>query len=245
MEFAAEYLDRLRTDSDSLNVLQEQHLLTVPFENLSIHLGEDIVLEDAPLVDKIVSRRRGGFCYELNGAFAALLSALGHEVAYLSARTPRENGWGPPHDHMALRVESWLVDVGFGSFSRFPLLLDSRTDQADPHGVFRITEQPDGDLVVTRDGKPAYRLDPKPWAFADFGPTCWWNRTSPESHFTRSLVCSRSTPDGRVTLSGRTLTTTEHGLRAERTFETDAEILAAYREIFGIELDSVPTVLDF
>jgi N-hydroxyarylamine O-acetyltransferase len=89
------------------------HLLAVPFENLSIHLGELIVLDQAGLVTKVARMHRGGFCYELNGAFAALLTALGFRVSLLSARVfGAGKRPGPPFDHMTLRVdlaEPWLV----------------------------------------------------------------------------------------------------------------------------------------
>ena len=231
-----------RPDAGALRDLHLRQLRTVPFENLGIHLGEDIVLAEGPLVEKIVDRRRGGFCYELCGAFAALLSALGYEVDLLAARVFGDDGLGVPYDHMALRVGSWLADVGFGSHTHFPLRFDERGDQADPGGVFRIAETTDGDLDVLRDGRPAYRLETRPRALRDFEAGCWWHRTSPKSHFTRSLVCSMLTETGRVTLSGRKLVRTAGGERHERLLDGDAEVLAAYRTLFGIELDRVPEV---
>src|ERR1043166_8591573 len=140
------YLDRinyrgpLNVDAETLRQLQVAHLRSVPFENLSIHAHEPIVLDDESLYDKIVERRRGGFCYELNGLFAALLTALGHRVELLSARVWGGGGYGPPFDHMALRVDGdFLVDVGFGRFAEFPLRLDDRGDQDG----FRIAEAGD------------------------------------------------------------------------------------------------------
>lgn len=218
----------------------------MPFENLSIHLGEPIALDAEALLDKIVRRRRGGFCYELNGAFAALLTALGYRVTLLAARVyGADGGLGPPFDHLALRVdldEPWLVDVGFGSFSDEPLRLDPRTEQPDPAGVFVIAETPAGDLDVARDGALQYRIEPRPRALADFAAMCWRQQTSPESHFTRSLVCSLPTAAGRVTLSGRTLTRAVGDAREERELACDADVLAAYRAEFGIELERVPEV---
>ncbi|WP_274558311.1 arylamine N-acetyltransferase family protein [Streptomyces spiramyceticus] len=242
-----------RPGAEALRNLHLRHLRTVPFENLSIHLGEDIVLADKPLFDKVVTGRRGGFCYELNGAFAALLSDLGFRVTLLQARVFGADGsLGIPYDHLALRVESgetgdagaWLADVGFGDHSHFPLALDERGDQQDPGGTFRIVDGPDGDLDVLRDGKPQYRLDPRPRALSDFEAAAWWHRTSPASHFTRSLVCSRLTEDGRgrITLSGRKLVTTVDGERSEQPLATDHEVLAAYRDYFGITLDRVPVL---
>jgi N-hydroxyarylamine O-acetyltransferase len=234
-----------RCDGAALRNLQLRHLRAVPFENLSIHLGEEIVLEEPALVDKVVTRGRGGFCYELNGLFAALLRALGFRVTMLAARANGQDGFGPPFDHLALRVdapEPWLADVGFGRFSHHPLRLDVTGEQADPGGVFLVAETADGDLDVLRDGEPQYRIEQRPRALIDFEPTCWWQQTSSKSHFTRSLVCSRMTDGGRVTLSGRTLIETDGVDRHERTLATDAEVLDAYRIHFGIVLDQVPSL---
>ncbi len=166
------YLDRIgaarpaHPDAEALRSLHLSHLRTVPFENLSLHLGEEIDLAEQPLLDKIVGARRGGFCYELNGAFALLLRALGYEVALLSARVFGDGGLGIPYDHMALRVQTpdgpWLADVGFGRHSHFPLRWDSRDEQSDPAGVFRLEETAEGDLDVLRDGTPQYRLEQRP-----------------------------------------------------------------------------------
>lgn len=246
------YLSRIgavRPERPTLEALRElhlRHLRSVPFENLSIHLGEDIVLEEGALFDKIVRSRRGGFCYEINGAFAALLTALGFEVELLQARALGAGHPGIPYDHLALRVTTadstgcWLVDVGFGDHSHYPLDLTVRGDQAEPGGTFRIAEAPYGDLDLFRNGDPAFRLDLRPRVLADFRAGCWWHRTSPKSKFTRSLVCSRLTPEGRITLTGRKLVTTVSGNRHEQDLTTDAEVLAAYRDHFGITLDRCP-----
>ncbi|MEU1876314.1 arylamine N-acetyltransferase [Streptosporangium sp. NPDC020072] len=244
-----EYLARIgaarppRPDAEALGELHLRHLRTVPFENLSIHLGEPVTLSEQALIDKIVGRRRGGFCYELNGAFAVLLRSLGYRVTMLAARVFSGGSLGPPFDHMALRVdtpEPWLVDVGFGRFVNRPLRLDLRTDQADQGGVFRLVEAEEGDIDVLQNGVPQYRLERRPRVLADYEATCWWQQTSPKSHFTRSLVCSLLTEDGRLTLNDRQLVRTVGDEREETTLTTDAEILAAYRDHFGIRLDAPP-----
>ena len=235
------YLARIgATRTSPIGDLQELHLRTVPFENLGIHLGEPIVLDEDALVAKIVERRRGGFCYELNGAFAALLRALGHEVDLVGAKVYLGERLSAPLEHLALRVGDELVDVGFGDFSLRPLRLDVRDDQHDPEGVFRVVDAPDGDLDVLQDGEPQYRLEPRPRALTDFGPTCWYQQTSPDSPFTRKPLASMPTAKGRVTVSGSTLITSEEGQRTEREL-TDAELLDAYRGLFGIGLDAVPS----
>jgi N-hydroxyarylamine O-acetyltransferase len=245
------YLERIgaahpaATDAVSLRELHRAHLLAVPFENLSIHLDERISLAENDLLDKIVRRRRGGFCYELNGAFAMLLTALGYGVTLTAARVYGGAGLGPPFDHLALLCTAddggpWLVDVGFGSHSTYPLRFERRDEQLDPAGRFTLVDTADGDVDVVKDGQPQYRIELRPRSLADFTPTCWWQQTSPDSHFTRSTICSRLDGDGRISISGRTLIETRDGTRTETPLASDDALLSAYREHFGITLDRVP-----
>jgi N-hydroxyarylamine O-acetyltransferase len=233
-------------DAGTLRTLHRAHLMTVPFENLSIHLSEPVSLEPDSLLDKIVTRRRGGFCYELNGAFALLLEALGAAVTLVAARVHGDAGFGPPLDHLALLVRPadgsgpWLADVGFGSHSVYPLLFGSRDAQDDPAARFLLAGAPDDDVDVLKDGQPQYRVERRARGLDDFAPTCWWQQTSPESHFTRSTICSLLTADGRVSISGRSLIRTSGGSRAEEQLPDDDAVLAAYRDNFGIILGRVP-----
>lgn len=250
----AAYLERIGAtrpavlDAPALAALHRAHLSTVPFENLSLHLSEPVSLETDDLIDKLVTRRRGGFCYELNGTFALLLGALGADVSLAGVAVFDGDRLGPLFDHMALIAElpegggRWLVDVGFGDHSVYPLDLAERGEQADPSGLFQLIETVDGDVDVLRDGKPAYRLEPRKRSLSDFGPTCWYQQTSPASHFTRSTICSRLTDSGRISLSGRTLIRTVDGSRTEEQLTTDDAVLAAYREHFDVVLDRVPQV---
>ena len=234
-------------DAAALRALHHAHLLAVPFENLSIHLGEPISLDEDRLLDKLIGRRRGGFCYELNGAFALLLAALGFDVVHVAARVFGEGRLGPPFDHLALVVRPadgsgpWLADVGFGRHSHFPLRFDAPGEQEDPGGRFALVDAAEGDVDVLMGGEPQYRLERRRRALADFVSTCWWHQTSPESSFTRNTVCTRLTPDGRITLRGDTLVhTTDAGERTERRLAA-GELLAAYAEHFGIALDRLPS----
>ena len=153
-----------------------------------------------------------------NSAFALLLQALGARVVRAAARVYGDGRLGPPFDHLTLIVRlaggggPWLADAG------------------------------DGDVEVLRNGEPQYRIEPRERSLADFIPTCWWQQTAPESHFTQGTICSRLTEDGRVSISGRTLIRTSRGSRTEEELPTDDAVLAAYRDHFGIALDRVPTV---
>ena len=246
------YLDRIAATrprgvgAAALRDLHRAHQQAVPFENLSIHLGEQISLADDDLIGKIVDRRRGGFCYELNGAFALLLEALGYRVVRAAARVYGDGHLGPPFDHLVLLVSApdgggpWLADVGFGSHSTYPLLFASRDEQTDPDGRFTLVDPAEGDVDVFKDGSPEYRIERRERSLADFGPTCWWQQSSPDSHFTHRTICSRIDHGGRISISGRTLIRTTGAGRSETPLPTDDEVLSAYRDHFGIVLDRVP-----
>ena len=230
----------------ALRRLHRAHLISVPFENLSIHLGEAVSLAGDELAAKIVRRRRGGFCYELNGAFAVLLEALGATVMRLAARVYGDGRLGPPFDHLALAVRlpdgtgPWLADVGFGDLSVYPLALDSRRMQDDPAGQFLLADAEDGDVDVLRHGEPQYRVEMRDRSLADFVPACWWQATSPLSHFTQRTICSRLTETGRISISGRTLINTTGTGRTEQELADESALLTAYSNHFGITLDHAP-----
>src|SRR5712692_5322217 len=197
--------------AEALRDLHRRHLIAIPFENLSIHLGQPIVLEEDALVRKLVADRRGGFCYELNGAFAALLGALGFPVTLLAGGVYGEDGLSPPFAHMALKVEAdgpWLADVGFGDHTLHPLRMDVAGPQDDPAGTFQIVPADVADVAgggdpaaldVLRDGKANYRVETMPRRLEDFVPMCWWQQTWPASHFRRGLVCTLPVAGGRLT----------------------------------------------
>lgn len=246
------YRGSLSTTAQTLRELQVAHLLTVPFENLSIHSAEPIILNDDALFEKIVVRRRGGFCYELNGLFAALLRELGFKVAMLSAEVASAPGtFGPDFDHMTLlvvpkeyeRAERWLADVGFGDSFREPLLLDSRQEQTQGERAYKIVEDESHLILMQREGmvewKAQYRFNLQPYSYADYAEMCRYHQTSPDSHFTRARICTRATPEGRVTLSAMRLITTSHDKeRTEQQLTTETEYASILNEHFGVVMNN-------
>lgn len=256
---ADEYLRRIGLDTAShhaaldlaaLDRLVRSHQRTVPFENLGVHTREPLSLAPDALLDKIVRRARGGMCFELNGVFAALLREHGVQVRLLPARIATNGGWGLPYGHLVLLVEVgglWLVDVGNADQSPPPLPID----QAEPHkGIacdgWWVCPIPGGAAYELRFGNMSvyrFRLEDATDDLAEFTAAFWWHRTSPESRFTRSLICTLPTPSGRVTLSGRRLVRTVAGVRNETHMYTEEEVLAAYRDLFGIELSHEPRVM--
>jgi N-hydroxyarylamine O-acetyltransferase len=212
-------------DFAALTRLQQQHLLAVPFENLSIVYGEPIVLDEAWLYAKIVGRERGGFCYELNGLFGALLRALGYRVDYIAAEVYNsgEQTFGPPFDHMALLVHldrPYLVDVGFGESARAPLALPQGAAQQsvtqDVGGSYRLVTAGRYSLLQKAEASgwtTQFRFTLDAHMLDDYRAMCVYHSTNPESHFTRRWICSRATASGRISLTADELIVTEAGTK--------------------------------
>lgn len=239
-----DYLERIGADFnpaptlETLNRLHEQHLYSVPFENLDIHRSVAIVLDQESILEKIVRRRRGGFCYELNSSFAWLLRCLGYDVTILSAEVMGADGeFGIAFDHMTLRVDiegnPWLADVGFGESFLKPLALVPDQRSADGYHLTRRGET----WYLAKEAEPKYRFTLKPYELQDFEPGCRYHQTSPESPFTRKTVTTRATPSGRVTLTSSRCIVHEDGVRRETPVSDEDEWRRALESQFGIVLE--------
>ena len=230
--------------AETLRALHRAHMFSVPFENLDISIGRKIVVDEAAILNKIINLRRGGFCYELNCAFAALLRALGFGVTFLSARVARANGGeGPEFDHLTLRVdlnEPWLADVGFGDSFVEPLHLELRTEQIDQAGKFRLVQNDERFRMEKAEAegswKPQYSFSVQPRKLDEFAGMCHYHQTSPDSSFTQKRVCSRATPEGRITLSELKMILNRNGVREERQLASEDEWRAVLLEQFGVRL---------
>ncbi|MEV4443054.1 arylamine N-acetyltransferase [Streptomyces sp. NPDC049577] len=248
------YLERIgakrpeRLDLAALAHLQERHIMSVPFETIDFNLGIPIRMGE-DVLDKVVRRRRGGGCYELNSAFATLLRELGFSVHMLPGRTLHNGqeallGWF--YGHMVLRVDladgPYLVDVGFRWASRKPLRMDLREVQQDENGAYRIVDTPEGDVELVHNGVHRIRLETRARDLGDFVPTLWFFSTSPDSPVTGGSVwASLITPTGRVSLLDRTLTRIENGERFKEVLDDEA-FIPAMRRWFGMEIDRLPNL---
>lgn len=232
----AAYLQRLAVrgrpapSADWLQRLHLAHLVHVPFENLDLHAPVALSLAVDDLHDKVVVRGRGGYCYELNGLFAALLRTLGFPVTLAQCRVwmAADQDWSAPFDHLALLVEPsdqptpTLVDVGFGDSFRTPRPLGATW--AEPGGRFRTVQADDGWRLerdrVQGDGWTAqYVLDPTPRSLEEFLPRCRWHETSPDSHFQHRAIATRATAAGRVTIADGRLVAAVGAERTERDLD--------------------------
>jgi N-hydroxyarylamine O-acetyltransferase len=240
------YLRRIRFDAtprpdlDTLRALHIAHLEAVPFENLDIHLGRRVVLDERAFFDKIVSRGRGGWCFELNGLFAALLRSIGFRATMLAAGVRQQDGtYSHEFNHMTLMVElaeRWLADVGFGDSFREPLRLDDPGEQVRDGRPYRITHDGVRGIMSGRSEtgtEKGYRFTLAPRELGNYTGRCVYLQTSPDSIFTQRIICSRATPTGRVTIANRQLIITEGDARTEREL-AESEWREAFTTHFGI-----------
>jgi len=235
-----------------LRALQEAHLKAIPFENLDIHGGTAIVLDVPRLYRKIVSAKRGGFCYELNGLFHWLLQELGFDSRLLSGQVydRTTHTYGPDFDHMLgltkIEGRKWIVDVGFGDFSMQPLEFAPDRPLTDPNGVFLIERETDEYYRVSRYSSlehqydPQYRFSQVERQLPDFAGMCLFHQTSPHSHFTRNAICSIATETGRITLADNKLIITENGKRTESLLPGWQEYAATLARYFAIHWSGPP-----
>jgi N-hydroxyarylamine O-acetyltransferase len=237
------YEGELDTSPEVLNRLQKQHLLAVPFENLDIHYRKKIDLEKS--YDKIVVRRRGGFCYELNGLFYELLKSLGFKTKLISARVYDKNkGYGREFDHMAIIATindaQYLVDVGFGEFTFYPVKMELNKMKEDQRGKFKIEKYDDAYLQISKiEGDeivPQYLFSGIERKLAEYTEMCNYHQTSPDSHFTQKRVCSLPTEKGRITISGNVLKIKEDENIREIILNDEEEFNKTLWEYFKIKI---------
>lgn len=230
----------IKTDLESLSYLQNQHLLTIPFENLDVLEKIHIGLDPETYYEKIILGNRGGACHELNGLFNKLLLELGFSAYLVGATMPtKDGGWDWPETHAAQIIEldqPYLVDVGFGNSARRPLPLNGERRE-DLSGQYRIIKTHDKYYHKQRlsDGqwKTLYRFQDSKRVLSDFSEISHHLQTSPESHFTYRRLVTIATKEGRKTLSYNTLTVVENGNRSEKEVD-EKDIPALLSKEFNI-----------
>ena len=254
-----QYTGAIEPTIDALKELQRCHILSVPFENLSVFGKEEIVLSKDWLFDKVVRRVRGGYCFELNTIFSLLLHYFGfkyerHAGSVFSRKTGRI---GPPFDHMILVVniedELWLSDAGFGDAFLTPLRVGCSPDEQEQHsGTYRIRR--DGDqyfyeekvkTIVDEFGREEnakenfstdtgwairYRFDLIPRKIRDFHKMLLFHQTEEKSPFTHDRICTMAKPWGRITLAGNKLVTSTY-LGDNKVRKETKELLGGEEEI--------------
>jgi N-hydroxyarylamine O-acetyltransferase len=227
------------------------HATHVPFENLDVLLGRPIRLDLESLQRKLVRDRRGGYCFEQNVLFAAVLEAIGFRVTRLAARVRYRATKLLPRTHMLLAVEAeggpWLADVGFGgSGPLLPVRLDDRGEQRQFLWSFRIVDE--GAARVLQGGVPGgwqdfYTFTPEPQELVDYEVANHYVSTHPDSAFTKTLAAQLPTPEARFILRNRELTV-ERGTGSETRTVGDEELPDVLVKMFGLTLPPGATLPD-
>lgn len=230
------------TDAATLRALHRAHVMAVPFENVDIVDGRGLRLTVPELFDKVVTRRRGGYCFELNGLFAALLRSLGFDVVMVAASGESSAGPGSDLDHLRLLVtddaaQRWVVDVGNGASWPAPLPLQDGAEIDLGHAHVRVTRDDDGWWTWTRatdgdDWQREWRFDEQPRELSEFAPRSRWHESSPDSPFSQGLLCTRTVDGGRLTLTKERLVLTRADGREEEPVDDVDEVLLTH---FGID----------
>ena len=238
------YRGSLAPNKKTLFALQEAHLWSIPFENLDIHYGQKIVLDAELIYYKIIEKKRGGFCYELNGLFYLLLKELGFDLKRISARVYGENDFGLEFDHLCilckLGKEQYLVDVGNGSFCLHPLKFELEREQQDPNGKFKISKFDDTYFLVSRFKKEKwiseYLFSTVEREYQDFAEMCEYHQTSPDSPFTNKRMCTQATPQGRITFLNDKLNIKEWGNKEEISIQDEADFRKKLKQYLRMEV---------
>ena len=227
----------------NLGKLQNLHLEHIPFENLDVIRKIPIYLNLKTIYEKIVGQHRGGYCYEVNGLFHALLCELGYDAHLVSATVLRQTGkWAKPDTHAAIVVnleEPYLVDVGFGAACpRLPIPLNGNK-KMDVSAEYSITKFDDRlyDLVFENNNeqRTLYRFTNEPKNLIDFHEGCVFNQVSIDSSFTHHDIVTKATTSGRITLSNQSLTIVENGVQKKFNL-TESEKLQTFHDLFSIKL---------
>ncbi len=252
---AGRYLDRLGfggtpiPDVQTLSALVSAHRAHVPFENLDVYDAEAAIsLGTEALFDKIVDRRRGGYCFELNALFTGLLTSLGYDVYPVCARVVWMSGPDEyrPISHRAGIVTidgtRYFVDVGFGGPSPDGALkLDDPSPQRSGADTFAAIKDPDGDFVICRvkdgENERLLKFSDRRCDNVDFLAPNEFQSRNPASGFRKVRMVNLTTPDGSVSLTGNQLTIRKGGEVTETVLENPEQLRRALRTHFGIAVE--------
>jgi N-hydroxyarylamine O-acetyltransferase len=245
------YLDRINfkgiicMDENCLRELHICHLMTIPFEALDLSVGRKIYLDLDQIYDKVVNKRRGGYCYELNYLYHTLLAALGFKCHLISASIYNEGTFGPEFDHMAIVVileDIWLVDVGYGDLFLEPIKIDSDLIQKDKFKNYKV-EQNSNEYILyeslkeKEELKIKYRFKNVARDVSEFSSQNIWKQSSIDSHFVKNRICTIPTQSGRKTIFNNLYKERKGDIISETNIEDEIIFSRILREEFGMELD--------
>jgi N-hydroxyarylamine O-acetyltransferase len=247
------YLRRLGFDAppaptlETLRQLQLRHTGVFPFENLTTLSGEPVLIDLPSIERKVLHDGRGGYCYELNNLFLALLQDLGFDARAISGRVVMgqpEGAWTARTHRLSLVIINdvrYITDVGFGGMvPTAPLLLDTRAEQPTPHESYRIDLHVDGFTLranVAGEWRAMYIFDLQRQEDIDFAVGNWYVSTHPESSFVKQLMVARTGEGWRRTLNNGSFAIHRIGHDSERREVSDVqELIGLLGSEFGIRV---------
>ena len=232
---------------DDIRTLMVGHLQNVPFEDIDIVNGKTISMDLPDIVDKLLTKKRGGYCFEQNTLFEAALQSLGYEVISSLARVRynRPPDVITPYTHHVLLVSlegtRYLVDVGFGGINCMqPLSIDTREEQATPEGDFRIVE--DGEYLklqwrLKSEFTDMYKFLPEKALLCDMQMSNWWSCTRPDARWVAHLFAARIIGSERHhVLNSEYVIRSASGIAVKRRLSSVQELLDTLTTVFGIAL---------
>ena len=243
------YLARIGLDHrppatlEGLRTLHAAHLLAIPYENLDVQLGVKVTIERPAIFDKMVTRRRGGWCYEMNGLFGWALAELGFRVTRSTGAVMRIlGGESTVANHLVLRVDleegTYLADVGFGDGPRAPF--EIAPHEFESGGFHYGVEQADGEwwrFINHPDGAaPCFDFKIAPADEAKFEAKCAELQVAPQSHFVLNLFCFKQRRDGVHMLRGRVLRDLRPGGKSDRLIESADDLVATLHDVFTLDV---------
>ncbi len=254
MDLAA-YLNRIHLaempepDLVGLFALHRAHQLAIPFENLDVRLGRGIDIAPEAVFDKLITRQRGGYCFEQNTLFGEVLRGFGFEARPLLGRVWLRAAEGEitPRTHMLnlVRVgdEDWIVDVGFGASYIPPMRLEPGHEIKGPDGAFhRLRGDSNWEWMLEFQGKdgfkPAYSFTLDTVAPADIEQCNYWTSTWPKSRFIENVIVGISLPHGIASLFNRTYTRTKAGEVTQSEITSNQMLQLRLSLMFGINLNA-------
>lgn len=242
------YLDRIgfsgvpRVDAETLKAMQRLHLRTIPYENFDVQLGRPMTLDPQAAFDKLVNRRRGGWCYEMNGLLGAMLREVGFEVTEMAGAVLRgERGPSSHANHLVLRVDldrPYIADVGFGD-----ALLEAAPLEFGPHHCagfdFAFEALDDGWLRFHNHplgGAPYYDFRNEPADREELAAMCRSLSSAPDSVFTQTAFAFRHEPGGVAVLRGRTFNFIRPGEKTTQFIDSADVFANIVRDRFQLDI---------
>ncbi len=236
---------------ETLRALHRRHVLSVSFENVDVQLGCPLSIDVEAAYEKIVTRRRGGWCYEQNGLFGWALSQVGFAVTRVAAAGNRAaRGNAADANHLTLLVDIpdaanrlWLADVGFGGSMLEPIPLIESTHMHAPYrvGLRRLENERWEFHEHDGSGESCFDFAAGAGNEQTLARKCQELQTDPDSTFVTTLVVQARTPETHAALRGIVLRHLTPGQTSERTLESADELISTLAETFGL---NVPEAAD-